>query len=142
MSHVYRIGLSSVLVFTPNGSFFSCASIAFSERYSAETSRAGLGPTQPPVKWVTAIFSGALKMGGAVSLLPLYVLHSVYRDRLAHYYYYYYYCGPGSSVRIATEYGLGGSGSNPGGDEIFRLSRAALGPTQPPVQWVPGISRG
>jgi len=38
-------------------------------------------------------------------------------------------CGPGSSVGIATEYGLDGPGSNPGGDEIFRPSRPALGPT-------------
>ena len=38
-------------------------------------------------------------------------------------------CGPGSSVGIATDYGLGGTGSNPGGDEIFRLSRPALEPT-------------
>ena len=35
--------------------------------------------------------------------------------------------GPGSSVRIATDYGLDGPGSNPGGDEIFRSSRPALG---------------
>ena len=28
--------------------------------------------------------------------------------------------GPGSSVGIATGYGLGGPGSNPGWDEIFR----------------------
>ena len=29
-------------------------------------------------------------------------------------------CGPGSSVGIATDYGLDGPGSNHGGDEIFR----------------------
>ena len=51
-------------------------------------------------------------------------------------------CGPGSSVGIATDYGLDGPGSNPGGDEIFRPSRPALGPTQPPIQWRPGLSRG
>ena len=50
--------------------------------------------------------------------------------------------GPGSSVGIATDYGLDGPGSNPVGDEIFRPSRPALGPTQPPVQWVPVLSRG
>ena len=29
---------------------------------------------------------------------------------------------------------------NPGWDEIFRPSRPALGSTQPPVKWVPGLS--
>jgi len=41
-----------------------------------------------------------------------------------------------------ADYDLDGPGSNPGGDEIFRLSRLALRPTQPPVKWVPGLSRG
>jgi len=53
-----------------------------------------------------------------------------------------YKSGPGSLVGIATDYGLDGRGSNPGGDELFRLSRPALGPTQSPVKWVPGLSRG
>jgi hypothetical protein len=51
-------------------------------------------------------------------------------------------CGPGSSVGIATDYGLDDPGSNPGGDEIYRPSRPALGPTQPPVKWVTDLSRG
>ena len=50
--------------------------------------------------------------------------------------------GPDSSVGIATGYELDGPGSNPGGDEMFRPSSLVLGPTQPPVQWVPGFSRG
>ena len=51
-------------------------------------------------------------------------------------------CGLHSSVSIATDYGLDSPGLNPGGDEIFRLSRPALGPTQPPVQWYPVFPRG
>ena len=50
--------------------------------------------------------------------------------------------GPISSVGIVPDYGLDGPVSNPGGDEIFRSSRPALGPTQPPVKLVPGLSRG
>ena len=42
-------------------------------------------------------------------------------------------CGSGSSVGIATDYGLDSLWSSPGGDESFHPSRPALGPTQPPV---------
>jgi len=52
--------------------------------------------------------------------------------------YYPVCCGPGSSVGIATDYGLDGPGSNPGGDEILRPSRPALGPTQPWYRVFPG----
>ena len=59
------------------------------------------------------------------TLLPPYVLMAwcLTKDL------YYCVCGPGSSVGIATDHGLDGPGSNHGGDEIFHLSRPALGPT-------------
>jgi hypothetical protein len=50
--------------------------------------------------------------------------------------------GLGSSVGVVADYGMDGPGSNPGGDEIFRPSRPALGSAQPPVKWVRGLSRG
>ena len=51
-------------------------------------------------------------------------------------------CWPDSSVGVVNDYGLDGPGSIPDGDEILRPSRPVLGPTQPPVEWVPGLSRG
>ena len=51
--------------------------------------------------------------------------------------------GRDSSVGVATRYGLDGTGIEPRwGLDFPHRSRPALEPTQPPVQWVPGLSWG
>jgi hypothetical protein len=52
-----------------------------------------------------------------------------------------HYSGSSSSVGITTDYGLDGPGIESGGARFFAHVQTGPG-TQPPVQWVPGLSRG
>ena len=60
--------------------------------------------------------------------------------------YTHIYClskGWDSSVGIATRYGLDGPGiESRRGRDFPHPSRPPLWPTQPSIQWVPGLSRG
>jgi hypothetical protein len=73
--------------------------------------------------------------------IPIFDIYFVFTQIYNFTFLYVIRCGLGRSVGLATDCGLEGPGSNPGGDKIFRPSRPAMGPSQPPVPWVPGLSR-
>jgi len=57
--------------------------------------------------------------------------------------YNYYWIYNLSKTTPVFGYGLDGKGiESRWGQDFLHLSRPALGPIQPPVQWEPGLSRG
>jgi hypothetical protein len=90
-----------------------------------------LGPTQPPIQWIPGPLSlGVKRLGrGAVPPLPQYVFMAwclvKHRDNFT----FTFYRLEDRGVRVPA----GAGNFSP-----TTASRLALGPTQHPIQWVPG----
>ena len=73
----------------------------------------------------------------------MYICVCIYSVYMCVYIYMCVCVGRNSSVNIATRYGLDGPRiKSRWGPDFPHLSRTALGPTQPPVHWLPGLSWG
>jgi len=89
-----------------------------------------------PWSW---LLSHLVQRNGATPFTPLW-LHGKNKD---YFLPAMHMVGRDSSVCIATRYGLDGPGiESRWGRHFPHPSIPALGPTQPPIQWVPGLSVG
>ena len=129
-----------------------------------QLSRPALGPTQPPVQWLPDLSRGKerpgrdvdpspllvpwLRKSRAIPLLPLWVVRPVQSLSACTRVHFTSYLINGtifenksSCVTYRLRDGRSGIESRCGRD-FPHLSREALRPTQPPVQWVLGFSGG